>query len=168
MDNGAILTPAEFTQLHNALCDLRSVHQRINDILNPELLNLMSQSIKSMEGALANSYQRDDEIVNNQIDYFSSVAELKGFDSVWSLMEVKCMYFDHPYTGANVLQYNNYLSSHQRWQPGTIEVTIKGPLWIHLWEAADQAIRESGDNHHIYIEGFSWLSEGVLGLSTGS
>lgn len=167
MVNGANLTPDEFKQLHNALCDMRSVHQRINDILSPELLGKMSQSIKSMEDALASSYQRDQEIIDNQIAYFSHVAESAGFSSVWSLLDVKNLHHNHPYTGVNVLQYD-YESSHRRWQPGTLMIPIKGPRWIHLWEAADQAIRESGDDHHIFIEGFRKNEDGTLSLYTGS
>lgn len=30
---------------------------------------------------------------------------------------------------------------------------ILNPTWLDVWKAADKAVRESGDLHHIYLEG---------------
>lgn len=162
MIHGANLTPDEFRQLHNALCELRGVHQRINGILNPELLLSMGQSIKDMEDALASSYQRDSDLIDKNSEHYETVAKLGGFRSIWSLYEVPFMYDPHPYQGVKILEYTRgYLN------PSKIKVPVSGPLWVDLWEAADAAILQSGDNHHIFIEGFCQDLE-VVTLTTGS
>jgi hypothetical protein len=49
-----------------------------------------------------------------------------------------------------------------------VVVEIAGNTWLDLWQAADTAIRKSGDSHHTFIEGFHMNKQGQLELSTGS
>jgi hypothetical protein len=53
---------------------------------------------------------------------------------------------------------------------GDHEVAINGTTWASLYIAADTLIRESGDNHHIFIEAFkqSSISPEILFVTTGS
>lgn len=57
----------------------------------------------------------------------------------------------------------------QHWGENSPEVTLIDPTFIDLYRAADQLIRESGDEHHVFIEDFEydeWLD--VWELVTGS
>lgn len=47
-------------------------------------------------------------------------------------------------------------------------VVVQGDTWGDLWRSADEAVRLSGDDHHVFIEGFEDLECGVLELITGS
>lgn len=50
-----------------------------------------------------------------------------------------------------------------------LSVNIPGPVtWLDLWRASDALIFESGDSHHIFIEGFSEIEPGVIEFYTGS
>ena len=43
-----------------------------------------------------------------------------------------------------------------------------GATWGDIYRAADWAIRNSGDSHHIFIEGFELRNGNELHLVTGS
>lgn len=164
---GATLTADEFNQLRDSVYDLIDMQKQLANILNPTLLAKMNQTIKSMEGALANSFARYDEALTNQIVHFEQLQDTNDFLTFWSMHEIADMDADHPYTGASQLRYE-YMSSHSRWQPGSVVVDIRGTKWMDLWDAANRAVLESGDDHHIFIESFKWDQDGILSLSTGS
>jgi hypothetical protein len=42
------------------------------------------------------------------------------------------------------------------------------PTWMDLNKAAAQAIKQSGDRHHIFIEDFRLVNEHMIDLITGS
>ena len=97
------------------------------------------------------------------MDYWNGVREANGLQAVWNLPRESGMNCNgtHPYAGATTLLYGSY------WGPVAVRVPVQGHTWLDLYRAADQAIRESGDDHHIYIERFD--REGnTLVLSTGS
>lgn len=166
MTTGATLTPDEFKKLHNALCDLRSTQKQLNEVVHPALLNKLNTSIQSMEQALANSYQNENQVYDDRYNYYTRVAEQEGFESIWSIHSVVSMFENHPYEGVKELVYNT-VTSHLNWNEIEIRVPIAGPRWIDLWRAADAAIQQSGDDHHIFVEGFQQDLE-VVTLITGS
>jgi hypothetical protein len=80
--------------------------------------------------------------------------------SIWSIFEV--MDFNAvPYPDSLVLEYHGGWGTPQRF------VFERPPTYADLWEAADMAIRLSGDGHHVFIEDFV-LDNGVIKLRTGS
>ena len=104
-----------------------------------------------------------DQEFDIKFDYFSQVREELGLSTVWSIYEVDNLSERHPFEGAKKVIYRAYGSGDQ-------EVAIIGSTWAALYVAANKLIRDSGDNHHIYIEAFqqSSISPEILMLSTGS
>lgn len=100
---------------------------------------------------------------DEKFDYFNQVRDELGLDAVWSIYEVDNLSERHPFEGATKLIYRAYGSGDQ-------VVTINGSTWSALYVAANSLIRDSGDNHHIYIESFkqSSINPEILMLSTGS
>lgn len=100
---------------------------------------------------------------DEKFDYFNQVRDELGLDAVWSIYEVDNLSERHPFEGATKLIYRAYGSGDQ-------VVTINGSTWAALYVAANSLIRDSGDNHHIYIESFkqSSINPEILMLSTGS
>lgn len=166
MNIGTTLNPEEFSMLHNALCDLRSTRDQLSEVVNPKLVERLSLSIKSIEESLKSSYRREEELVDNRSSYYEHLSDVNNFASRWSILEVADMYSEHPYQGVKELVYVT-MSSHTRWMQSEVRVPVNGNTWMDLWKAADAAIRQSGDDHHIFIEGFSQDLEEVH-LSTGS
>lgn len=55
------------------------------------------------------------------------------------------------------------------WGPNEPQIDLVDPTFVDLYRAAEQLIRESGDEHHVFIEDFEynkWLD--VWELVTGS
>ncbi len=96
-------------------------------------------------------------------EYWDAVEDENDFQSVWCLKEVgKDFDRPHTYPGATTVVYRNHWG-----QGGEVRVAIQGVTWLDLYRAADQAIRESGDCHHVFIEAFD-VEGNTLVLWTGS
>ncbi len=159
------LTQSQWKDLHNALCHAQSQVEQLFSVLKDGGKAL--DAISKVRDALAPAYQQDETAFDRKMDYYDTAREQNKFQSIWSLYdETDVGSFDqpHPYTNATKVIYSLH------WGNGPIEVDIKGPLWIDLYRAADQAIRQSGDGHHIYIEQFCAHKNGpeYLELTTGS
>ena len=104
-----------------------------------------------------------DQDFDTKFDYFDTSRSELGLSAVWSIYEVDNLNEVHPFVGATKVIYRAYGS-------GDHEVAINGTTWKSLYIAADTLIRESGDNHHIFIEAFkqSSISPEILFVSTGS
>jgi hypothetical protein len=93
-------------------------------------------------------------------------------NSIWSLEEVSDLTANHPFTEFKKIFYSGHwggvnfdgkrIRSGQR-----VYAKINGPTWRHIHIAADEAIRKSGDAHHIFIEYFT-IKGNKLFLGTGS
>lgn len=93
---------------------------------------------------------------------FYELKEANGFVSMWSLYDgINDVEESSPYKARTMAYANNW------GEP--VEVTLpEGNLtWLQLWKAADECIKQSGDTHHVFIEGFK-PNGGVLELITGS
>ena len=100
---------------------------------------------------------------DEKFDYYNQVRDELGLSAVWSLYEVDNLSERHPFKGAKKVIYRAYGS-------GDHEVAIVGSTWAALYVAANQLIRDSGDNHHIFIEAFkqSSIDPEILFVTTGS
>jgi hypothetical protein len=109
-----------------------------------------------------NDDDSDDDDAFTKDDHYDNVGYRLGIHStVWSMSEVDDLDSPHPYRGAQTLVYNAH------WGEKPVYVPIVGTTWADLWVAADAAIKQSGDNHHVFIEGFEQASEDLY-LHTGS
>jgi hypothetical protein len=93
-------------------------------------------------------------------------------NSIWCLDEVKDFNSTHPYLGFKKIFYTCHWGGvnidGKRIRSGqSVYAKINGPTWRHIHIAADEAIRKSGDNHHIFIEDFTIKGDKLL-LGTGS
>jgi len=96
--------------------------------------------------------------------YFDSIREANKFQSIWSMYEVLNV---HELSGleAENLVYKDH------WNESTITIPLPGGnlKWWDLWSAAEKAIIESEDLHHVFIEDFQKSKDGkTLFLRTGS
>jgi hypothetical protein len=85
------------------------------------------------------------------------------------------LYEYHNYIDANTMIYRNYFTIDMydniidENEPLTIQITNKKIKWGDLYDLADKLINESGDTHHIFIEGFEYNpNDKSLILITGS
>lgn len=100
-------------------------------------------------------------------EHFDSVRADLGLTSVWSMYdEVENLADPHPFEGAEEVAYCQV----DHWGGKTVSTKINGSTWAALFVAANACIRDSGDEHHMFIEQFkpSSINPKVLFLHTGS
>lgn len=159
------LTAKEFKAIHNALWELDSVTQTLEDVLKPELFVKLAKAGRTIREGLNGAYEQERADFDRKSKHYDSVKEDLGIrGSEWSCYEAADLNEPHPYTGATVVCYKDH------WGDETVRTPINGSTWAALWVAANACIRDSQDEHHVFIERFRPSKEDptVLFLSTGS
>ena len=159
------LTALEFKTIHNALCDLDQIKRQLEDILKPELYTKLVKVSNNIRTGLESAYEQERADFDRKSKHYDSVKEDLGIrGSEWSCYEAADLNEPHPYTGATVVCYKDH------WGDETVRTPINGSTWAALWVAANACIRDSQDEHHVFIERFRPSKEDptVLFLSTGS
>ncbi len=144
------LTASEFETIHNALYDLGQIDK-------PEVQSL----VETIRGALNGAYEQERQIYDRKYDHYSQVKKDLGLDSIWSITEVDNLSDPHPYEGVKYVTYKRF------WGEGIVTQAIHGNTWAALYVAANACIRDSGDDHHVFIEDFRKSGDTLL-LTTGS
>ena len=156
------LKAEKFRTIHNALWDLKMIQCDLAGAIHPDRLEKLAQVEEEIRAALADAYKQEDQAYDRRQKHYILAAEAIEARSVWSLSEVEDLWAAHPYLGARFVCYTSH------WGKNHPQVPIEGLRWLDLWRAADQCIRASGDDHHIFIETFEDRGDGVLFLHTGS
>lgn len=153
MNCSPTLTADEFKTLHNALWHL--------DCLKNEKVDAIVTEIRE---ALKGAYEQDDKAFDTKWSHYERVRDDVALKSIWSIYEVENLSDRHPFEGADRVVYENH------WGEKPVSKSINGRTWAALYVAADAAIRDSGDDHHIFIEQFTPSEEDprTLLLTTGS
>jgi hypothetical protein len=154
------LSKAQWRDIHNALCAVESQTRTIADVLKQG--TELHDRVEALREALAPAYQQENDQWDQHYADCENVKTLNGFDAIWSAEDVD---FDqpHPFASDAVIVYQAHWGEvKDRHYP------ITGPTWLDVYRAADLAMRESGDGHHVFIEGFSPQSDNTVQLHTGS
>lgn len=158
MHTNVTLRAQDFRDLHNALCDLRSVRDGQSDPAE------LGSVVQRLEQSLADAYGQERRDFDTKSNHYQQVREAQGFQAIWSLFEVNDLMARHPWDGATHVVYGRH------WGSEPVTVSIPGPRWVDLYDAANQAILLSGDCHHVYVEAFKPLANNSrqLEMTTGS
>lgn len=158
------LTADEFKKVHNGLCDLRNACDRLENVLSSELYQLLVKAKNQIRDGLNGAYDQEEREYNRKSSHYESVKKELSLDSEWSMLEIDNLYNPHSFSGADRVVYRNH------WGPKPVQASIKGNTWAALWRAADECIKNSSDNHHVFIENFTVQADDyrTLILSTGS
>lgn len=151
----------DFRTVHNTLCDLRSlVEQMTHSMIK---IDDVQRIIEGFEAGLKDAYEQDNSAFDAKMDYYGEFKSENGLRSIWSMYELPVHGFleKHPYPSDSFVCYTDH------WGDGRKHYPVMGPTWGDVYRAADLAIRESGDDHHIFIEAFR-VKGNELHLSTGS
>jgi hypothetical protein len=160
------ITKEQYNAVNNGRIDLRQVIEKLKDVVHPDLLEDLQKAEKQMHSGLEPVFrqmQAEDEEHDAHVEF---VEKLYGPfpNSAWSMGEDINLLEDHPWPEATRLRYFHH------WGPKPVHVPIEGKKWVDLWAAANEAMRQSGDDHHFFIEAFIPDPDKpkVLELSTGS
>jgi hypothetical protein len=154
----------DFKTVHNTLCELRSIQERLTGVISNDLADRLHSVVKGFEHGLADAYQQDNAAFDAKHDHYNEVREQLGLTTIWSVYDVKNLNERHPFEGATEVLYKDH------WGQRAISKPVVGSTWAALYVAANACIRDSGDDHHIFIEQFvaDQPQPGVLRLTTGS
>lgn len=158
------LTTEEFKTIHNGLCKLRTVVERLENVIHPDLYETLVSSREEIYEGLKNSYELEENYFKKQHNHYEEISEKMNLSSsVWSMYEVKNLLDKHRYGNVDRLIYK------ENWGE-VVQVSIDGDTWAALYRASNEAIKQSGDSHHVFIEDFSVCPEDnrTLYLHTGS
>lgn len=158
------LTAEEFKTVHNALWELDQVRSQLEEVLNPTLYAKLARAATDIRKGLAGAYEQDSKLFDLKTEHYQEVQEELGLTAVWSIYEANNLSDPHPFEGVNRVLYKDH------WGDDTVVMVINGLSWAALYVAANACIRQSGDEHHMYIEGFKVAKDDphTLILSTGS
>lgn len=149
------ITNEELSSLESMSWKLHSLRRCLEGFASDGILSELDELIDLHRQGLGRLRQEDDA----RSELLREAWDLEGFRSVWSATELGLPHDETPYTAAQVLVYHA--------DDITVEQPIRGNTLRDLYEAADAAIRQSGDGHHVFIEAFT--PEGnQLNLHTGS
>jgi hypothetical protein len=149
----------DFKTIHNTLCELRSLVERMTHSIVK--IDDVQSIITKFEYGLQDAYAQDSSAFDRKMDHYSEVQQQEGFRTIWSIFSVEDLYGEHPYKGADTIVYENH------WGTSPIRVSFTGSRWADLYAAANAAICTSGDSHHIFIEQFTQAGRELV-LQTGS
>lgn len=90
---------------------------------------------------------RDDPVLTQRREHYRQVRRDLRLGSIWTDFTVDDLHSDSAFGGFRRLVYDTNWGN-------PVTVDIHGDSWLNLWQAADQAIKLSGDHHNIYIKGF--------------
>jgi hypothetical protein len=160
------LRAEDFKIVHNTLCELREIEQRLNEVINESMAARLHRVIKSFELGLTDAYAQDNAVFESKMDYYSRFQTEIGLNTIWSIYELPIHGFltKHPYAAAREICYRDH------WGDEAVYETIQGDTWADLYRAADRCIQRSGDQHHCFIESFQTVADQPhqLRLTTGS
>lgn len=159
MNCSPTLTADEFKDLHNALCELRYIRSDMEHSMVK--IDRVEDVIARFEQALAGAYQQDNDAFSTKSDHYDEVRKGLGLTAIWSIYEVDNLSEPHPFGDVTTVTYETH------WGPKPVVKGIAGRTWAALYTAANACIRDSGDDHHVFIEDFKVRGD-TLVLSTGS
>lgn len=159
MNCSPTLTAYEFKDLHNALCDLRNIRSDMEHSMVK--VDRVEDVIARFEQALSGAYQQDNDAFDTKSDHYDEVRKGLGLTAIWSIYEVDNLSEPHPFGDVTTVTYETH------WGPKPVVKGIAGTSWAALYTAANACIRDSGDEHHVFIEDFKVRGD-TLVLSTGS
>ena len=144
MNTSVTLTAEEFTRIHNALCFAPNKG--------------LEATVDAIREALAGAYRQEEQDSYRKMAYYNRFKDEHRLEAIWSMYELEEHGFlrNHPYLSDAFVVY----------QGG--HVPVFGNTWGDIYRAADWAIRNSGDDHHIFIEAFELRNGNELHLVTGS
>ncbi len=160
MNCDVTLTASEFKDLHNALCELRNLAERMNYSMIK--IDDVQNVISSMECSLRGAYDQDNADFDRKYSHYSEVRKELGLEAIWSLYEIENLNERHPFPSDAFVVYKDH------WGKETVHCAVYGPTWAAIYMAANSCIRKSGDEHHVFIERFTLKNGNELHLTTGS
>ena len=128
----------DFKTIHNALWELQY-----------NAGNVVEQ-VEVIRNALKDAYQQDAKAADDLYSHYLTVKTDLGLDAIWSMYEVKNLSEPYTYTNVRTVTHKDHWGMTEDGEEiGPVVVPVIGNTWAALYVAANAAIRDSGDSHHV-------------------
>jgi hypothetical protein len=149
---------------HNARCYFLQFKDKYSEIFGKEVLRDFNKAMNYLISAHDPVRALEDKRSEDRFEHYEAMRKHYGLSAVWSMMEYDRL-DDNTDKDIKTIKYYD-----------VIVPVVKRPehpwlRWTDVYEACDKAIKESGDEHHIFIEYLHREDsdpEGQYKLSTGS
>lgn len=176
MYSSVVLSKKDFGLIHNAKCNINFIRERLEDTLHPSLLSDLKKICDDLNKGLKDAYKQEDVVFKQKSNMIAEFSKQHKLKSEWSIYSIES--FDDV-CGLSLDENDKPRKMHQliydsHWgENGDQKVLLPSEpfTWGQLWILADQLIRHSGDEHHVFIEDFTFVieQEGIsLRMSVGS
>ena len=164
MMNNFTITDKELRDIHNGMCMLDNIVGDLEDVIHPDWYKKLLKASKEIRSGFAGVHEQESKQFDEKCQHYDSVRQDLGLTATWSIYEITDLNKAHPFGGAEYITYSDH------WGKCEVVKAIAGLTWSALYMAANAAIRDSGDEHHTFIEKFTPIPDkpGYLNLSTGS
>lgn len=159
------LSAEEFKTIHNALCELDSLSNRLESVVNQQLWTKLQTAKSDIRKGLKSAYAQESQDFDQKTKHYEAIAQKHNLSSIWSMYEIGDLTKNHNFGKSRYVVYKDH------WGSKPVQMQITGNTWADLYTAADACIKASGDTHHVFIEKFVERQEDgetVVYLHTGS
>lgn len=140
--------------------DFKTIHNVLWELQYRDGVDV-DAAVEKIRGALEDAYTQESNVFERKNNHYSQVKEELGAQSIWSIYEIADLDQPHPYQSGLFVSYKDH------WGAEAQHCAVYGNTWRDLYRAADNCIRNSGDEHHIFIENFRLVGDNLV-LTTGS
>lgn len=160
------LSKADFKLLQSMYPDMHGIIQNMEGVVHPSLMARLKAVSDKMEKVFRPFFEKEENAYEENYVALEKVAQENNLEFTWSVTEV-------PATDLNKVMGTVKEIIYESWGP-TQKHTFPGNgkkiTWLEAWKIAENLMRASGDNHHVFIEAFSEdkKNKGVYHLSCGS
>jgi hypothetical protein len=121
-----------------------------------KMAKILIDNTPNVEKQLVEDYMRDERIedgdtITSKIEEFADIAELNGFETLFSVYEVEDI---NTLSGITADYMTNGLDATQ------IQLENKELTWLELWAAADNLYKKIGNTEHLFVESFDVIQNG--------
>lgn len=145
--------------------DLASLHQRLEKVVHPDILKQIEVMQEKMVEVFGDKWDEEEDDFDTEYSALSEIADKNNFMSVWST-DIKSKQMQEKMPKAmSLMSYNTGEHVYTQKLPRTKKLT-----WLEVWKIADELMRTSGDDHHIFIEDIveDKANPGCYAMVTGS
>lgn len=163
-NNNIAIDREQQMNLHNARCYFLQFKEKYSEVFGKEVVRDFNQAMKYFLEAHNPIREIEDKRSEDRFEHYEAMRKYYGLSAVWSMIEYDRL-DDSTDRDVKTIKYHDIIIP-----------VVKRPehpwlRWTDVYEACDKAIKESGDEHHIFIEYLHREDtdpEGQYTLSTGS
>jgi hypothetical protein len=162
------LTNEQIKQLESIYPMLSSVIRSLEPVVKKSVMDEIVAIKEIVSNVFKVQWKEEADEDDQEYKRLSKISKQEKFKSVWSISEVKAAQLDTSFSEKNVkgIVYESWGDKKEV----SFGKAGKKMTWMDMWREADKLMRQSGDDHHIFIEDFNEVKDkkGYYSLSCGS